>query len=387
MAIMSYSVPREIYYGENALEKLADLKGKKAAIVTGGNSMKKFGFLGKTAEILKKGGIESIVIDGVEPNPSVATVKRGAADMLKFEPDWIIAIGGGSAIDAAKVMWCFYEHPEVTFEEILPVGSMPELRTKAKFVAIPSTSGTASEITAFSVITDPDKSMKYPLVSGEMVPDIAILDPELPSTMPPHITANTGMDVMCHAVEALVSTAATPFTTPYALEAIRLVLDNLAEAYDNGDNLDARMNMHEASALAGMAFTNASLGLVHSLAHKIGGEFHVTHGLANAVLLPYIIAYNEQFTDQYAYGAKVLNIDSLSESIKQLNSKLNIPSSLKALNWEGLTDETFEAVLDRMSKNAFEDPCTLTNPGTPCVADVKMIYKAAYYGKPVELQK
>jgi alcohol dehydrogenase class IV len=387
MTIMSYSVPREIYYGENAMEKLADLKGKKAAIVTGGNSMKKFGFLDKAVAILKKGGIESIIIDGVEPNPSVATVKRGAAAMLEFEPDWIVAIGGGSAIDAAKVMWCFYEHPEVTFEEIVPVGAMPELRKKAKFVAIPSTSGTASEITAFSVITDPEKSMKYPIVSGEMVPDIAILDPELPSTMPPHITANTGMDVMCHAVEALVSIAATPFTTPYALESIRLVTDNLHEAYINGKNLDARMKMHEASALAGMAFTNASLGLVHSLAHKIGGEFHVTHGLANAVLLPYIIAYNEQFTDQYAYGAHVLKIDDLSENIQELNAKLDIPKSLKELGWEGLTDETFEAVLDRMSQNAFEDPCTLTNPGTPCVADVKMIYKAAYYGTPIELKK
>ena len=387
MAIMSYSVPREIYYGENAMQKLAELKGTKAAIVTGGHSMKKFGFIDKAAEILKKGGIKSIIIDGVEPNPSVATVKRGAEAMLKFEPDWIIAIGGGSAIDAAKVMWCFYEHPEITFEEIVPVGSMPALRSKAKFVAIPSTSGTASEITAFSVITDPEKSMKYPLVSGEMVPDIAILDPELPSTMPPDITANTGMDAMCHALEALASIAATPFTTPYALEAIRLVTDNLPEAYAHGKNLDARMKMHEASALAGMAFTNASLGLVHSLAHKIGGEFHVTHGLANAILVPYIIAYNEQFTEQYAYGAEVLKIDNLSANVQRLNAQLSIPKSFKELNGEGLSAEKFEAVLDRMSQHAFEDPCTLTNPGTPTVADVKMLYKAAFYGTPIELKK
>ncbi|MCH3916389.1 MAG: iron-containing alcohol dehydrogenase [Spirochaetia bacterium] len=385
--MMSYSVPREIYYGEGSLEKLAGLKGKKAALVTGGSSMKRFGFIDKVTAILKKGGIEAILIDGVEPNPSVATVKRGAKAMLDFKPDWIIAIGGGSAIDAAKVMWCFYEHPEVTFEQLLPVGSMPALRNKAKFIAIPSTSGTASEITAFSVITDPENHIKYPLVSGEMVPDMAILDPDLPRTMPPHITANTGMDVMCHALEALVSTAATPFTDPYALEAIRLVTDNLPTAYAKGDDLDARLKMHEASALAGMAFTNASLGLVHSLAHKIGGEFGVTHGLANAILLPYIIAYNKQFTDKYAFGEKQLRIPDFAKNVEEINAKVGIPTNFKDCKEVAITPEKFEAVLDRMSQHAFEDPCTLTNPGHPTVADVKMIYKAAYYGTPITLQK
>lgn len=383
---MSFSIPREIYYGDGALEKLADLKGTKAAIVTGGHSMKKFGFLDKAADILKKGGIESIIIDGVEPNPSVATVKRGAKAMEEFGPDWIIAIGGGSAIDAAKVMWCFYEHPELTFEEIVPVGSMPALRNKAKFVAIPSTSGTASEITAFSVITDPENHIKYPIVSGEMVPDVAILDPELPSKMPPHITANTGMDVMCHALEAVASTAATPFTDPYAIQAIKLVADNLTNAYNDGTNMEARLNMHEASALAGMAFTNASLGLVHSLAHKIGGEFGVTHGLANAILLPYVIEYNRQFTDKYNFVEKLLGIDSLSETVKTMNAKMNIPTCFKDCKEVEFTEEKFEAVLDRMSKNAFDDPCTLTNPGTPDVEAVKMLYKSAFYGTPINQQ-
>ena len=236
-----------------------------------------------------KAGIESIVIDGVEPNPSVDTVIRGGKEMAAFQPDWIVAIGGGSALDAAKVMWCFYEYPELKFEEIIEPGSMPPLRNKARFIAIPSTSGTASEITAFSVITDTKNHIKYPIVAADMVPDIAILDPAIPATMPPHITANTGMDVMAHAVEAIASNAATAFTDPYAIQAIKMVIDNLPTAYAQGDNMEARLAMHEASALAGMAFTNASLGLVHSMAHKIGGEFGVTHGLANAIIMHYVI--------------------------------------------------------------------------------------------------
>lgn len=384
MSVMSFSIPREIYYGENSLSKLADLKGTKAAIVTGGNSMKKFGFLDQAAKILKDGGIESIVIDGVEPNPSVKTVIRGAKAMQEFEPDWIVAIGGGSALDAAKVMWCFYEHPELKFEDIIAVGSMPPLRNKARFIAIPSTSGTASEITAFSVITDTDNHIKYPIVAADMVPDIAILDPSLPMKMPSHITANTGMDVMCHALEALASIAATNFTEPYAVRAIELVKKYLPIAYKEAENLEAREAMHEASALAGMAFTNASLGLVHSLAHKIGGEFGVTHGLANAILLPYIIDYNRQFTDRYNYIEELLKVEDIAQVIRELNKKLDIPASFKDCKEVDFNEAKFKEVLDRMSKNAFGDPCTLTNPGTPTVEAVKMIYESAYYGTPIK---
>ncbi|MCK9192222.1 MAG: iron-containing alcohol dehydrogenase [Sphaerochaetaceae bacterium] len=380
MGVNSFSIPRQIFYGENALSELGNLKGKKAAIVTGGHSMKKFGFLDKAVELLKNASIESIIIDGVEPNPSVNTVLSGAKKMEEFNPDWIVAIGGGSALDAAKVMWCFYEHPSLKFEDIIAVGSMPALRNKAKFIAIPSTSGTASEITAFSVITDPENHIKYPLVSGEMVPDIAILDPEIPSKMPAHITANTGMDVMCHALEALVSIARTNLTEPYAVRAIELVKENLPVAYAEPNNLKARENMHEASCLAGMAFTNASLGLVHSLAHKIGGEFGVTHGLANAILLPYVIAYNKQFTDRYTYIEALLGVEDIAEVVRELNKSMNIPTCFKDCKEVDFNEAKFKEVIDRMSKNAFGDPCTLTNPGDPCVADVKMIYTAAYYG-------
>ncbi|MBK5201130.1 MAG: iron-containing alcohol dehydrogenase [Spirochaetaceae bacterium] len=383
MGVFSFSIPRQIFYGENALSELGNLKGTKAAIVTGGHSMKKFGFLDQAVELLKGANIESIIIDGVEPNPSVKTVIAGAKKMQEFNPDWIVAIGGGSALDAAKVMWCFYEYPELKFEDIIAVGSMPTLRNKAKFIAIPSTSGTASEITAFSVITDPENHIKYPIVCGDMVPDIAILDPAIPMKMPAHITANTGMDVICHALEALVSIAKTNFTEPYAVRAIELVIANLPVAYKEPTNLEARENMHEASALAGMAFTNASLGLVHSLAHKIGGEFGVTHGLANAILLPYLVEYNRQFTDRYDYIENLLGVDDIAQVIRDLNVSLSIPASFKDCIEVDFNETKFIEVLDRMSQRAFDDPCTLTNPGDPTVADVKMLYTAAYYGNPI----
>ena len=381
MSYSNFSVPRHIVYGENALEKLGTLVGKRAAIVTGGSSMKKHGFLDRAAALLQQAGMQTIVIDGVEPNPSGATVQRGAQEMLAFGPDWIVAIGGGSALDAAKVMWCFYEHPQLSFEDIIPVGSMPPLRNKARFVAIPSTSGTASEITAFSVITDTEKHIKYPIVALDMVPDLAILDPELPAKMPPQVTANTGMDVMAHAVEAVASIAATSFTDPYAIEAIRLVFEHLATAYEKPDDKAARAHMHNASALAGMAFTNASLGLVHSLAHKIGGEFGVTHGLANAILLPYIIDFNRRSSTKYALVEKLLGIADLAQAIRELNRRLGIPATFKACDEVDFAEEKFKAVLERMSANAHADPCTLTNPGQPTVADVQRIYVAAYYGE------
>ncbi|NCC63656.1 MAG: iron-containing alcohol dehydrogenase [Spirochaetia bacterium] len=384
MSTMSFSIPRTTYYGEGSLKKLAELKGTRAAIVTGGNSMKKFGFLDTCQELLGEAGIQSIIIDGVEPNPSVETVVKGGKTMLDFGPDWIVAIGGGSALDAAKVMWCFYEHPELSFEDIIVPGSMPSLRNKAKFIAIPSTSGTASEITAFSVITDTHNHIKYPIVAADMVPDIAILDPSLPMTMPKHITANTGMDVMCHAVEAVASTAATAFTDPYAIQAIKMVLEHLPVAYQEPKNLEARLAMHEASALAGMAFTNASLGLVHSMAHKIGGEFGVTHGLANAILLPYVIAFNRKFTDKYAYAEKILGVDNLGEAIKEMNKKMEIPTCFKDCTEVDFNEQKFTEVLERMSERAFADPCTLTNPGNPTSEDVKMLFEAAYYGTEVK---
>lgn len=384
MDLKWFRVPKDIVFGEGTLEYLSTLEGKRAILVTGGSSMKRFGFLEEAKGHLEKAGMEVTIFDGVEPNPSVETVEAGAKAMRDFQPDWIIAIGGGSALDAAKIMWAFYEYPELKFEEIIEPNSLPKLRNKAQFIAIPSTSGTASEITAFSVITDVKNHIKYPIVSYEITPDIAILDPALPAKMPPHITANTGMDVLAHAIEAWVSVSATSYTDPMAYEAIRLVFEQLPVAFNNGENMKARTDMHNASALAGMAFTNASLGLVHSLAHKIGGEFGITHGLANAILMPYIVQYNRSATDKVEKLEKALGVDNLSNEIQELNKKLNIPLTLKEVTEVEISEEKFLEVLDRMSKNAFEDPCTLTNPRNSSVEDVKMIYRAAFYGEEVK---
>jgi len=377
----TFLIPRNIEFGENALEVLKGLEGEKAVLVTGGSSMKRFGFLDQAVDYLKEAGIESKIVDGVEPNPSVKTVIRGKEEMLDFNPDWIIAIGGGSALDAAKIMWAFYEHPDLEFEDIIEVASMPKLRNKAKFIAIPSTSGTASEITAFSVITDTENKIKYPIVSAEIVPDIAIVDPKIPATMPAHITANTGMDVLAHAVEAFVSTAASDYSDALALKAIEMVFEYLPKAVSNGDDMVAREKMHNASTMAGMAFSNASLGIVHSLAHKIGGELHVTHGLANAILLPYVIEFNyEAAKEKFAIVEKTLGIDSLADAVRELNKKLDIVPSFKAIDWLDYTEKDFENILDRMSENAHQDPCTLTNPQEPTVEDMKQIYTDSFYG-------
>ncbi|SDC47089.1 MULTISPECIES: iron-containing alcohol dehydrogenase [unclassified Candidatus Frackibacter] len=379
----TFAIPRTVHHGKNSLKELENLEGNKAIIVTDEGTMSKLGFVDKVRKHLKNAGLEVKVFEGVEPDPSVKTVKEGKDIMLDFGPDWIIALGGGSPMDGAKVMWSFYEHPDLKFEDIIEVNSMPKLRNKARFVAIPSTSGTASEITAFAVITDREKKIKYPLVSGEIIPDIAIVDPEIPSTMPKHITANTGMDVLTHAVEAYISTAATDYTDALALKAIDSVFEYLPTAYENGDDLAAREKMHDASTMAGMAFSNASLGIVHSLAHKIGGELHFTHGLSNAILLPYVIEFNyEAAEDKLQKIQDTLGIGCLAEEVHKLNNKVGIPDNFQAIADKfDVTDEMFEDALSRMPENSHKDPCTLTNPNEPTVEDMKVLYEKAYYGK------
>ena len=379
MDLKWFRVPKDIVFGEGTLEYLSTISGKKAVLVTGGNSMKKFGFLNQAKEELEKGGMEVMIIDGVEPNPSIDTVVDGGRKMAEFNPDWIIAIGGGSALDAAKIMWVYYEYPETKFEDLV-AGKFPTLRKKAKLIAIPSTSGTASEITAFSVITDTVNKIKYPLVSYEITPDIAILDPIIPSKTPAYITANTGMDVMTHAIESYTSNAATCYTKPLSMESIKMVYESLIPAYKNGENLKAREDMHNASTLSGMAFTSASLGIVHSMAHKIGGELGITHGLANAVLLPYVIEYNRKSTDGFNEIEKMLGVDDIVTTVKDMNQKVGIPLSLKEIDEVDVSEDKFKGILERMSVNAFNDPCTLTNPRDTSSEDIKGIYLAAYYG-------
>ena len=287
-----FTLPRDIYYGANALENLKTLKGTRAVLVLGGGSMKRFGFVDKALAYLKEAGIETRLIENVEPDPSVETVLNGAAVMREFQPDWIISMGGGSPIDAAKAMWAFYEYPDTTFEDLITPFSFPELRQKARFCAIPSTSGTATEVTAFSVITDYAKGIKYPLADFNITPDVAIIDPALAETMPASLTAHTGMDALTHAIEAYVSTNANPLTDAAATMAIQMITHYLPKAVANGNYMKARDKMAYAQYLAGIAFNNASLGYVHAMAHQLGGFYNLPHGVCNAVLLPYVMKFN-----------------------------------------------------------------------------------------------
>jgi alcohol dehydrogenase class IV len=384
-----FTLPRDIYFGKNALEELRNLKGyNKALIVTGGSSMQKFGFLAKLERVLEEAGLETNKFEGVEPDPSVETVMKGAKAMLEFKPDVIVAIGGGSPIDAAKAMWVFYEYPELNFDDIKTPFTMPKLRKKAIFVAIPSTSGTATEVTAFSVITDYSTKIKYPLADFEITPDIAILDSSIPQTMPPKLVAHTGMDALTHAIEAYVASARSRFSNPLAIEAISMVFDYLLDSYHG--NEEARGEMHIAQCLAGMAFSNALLGITHSLAHKIGAQYGISHGCCNAILLPYVIKYNAKIShNEYAQIARVLNlpgatskqlVDSLIESIEELNFNLNIPATLKDY---GVTEELFESTIDFIAENAVLDPCTASNPRTTTATEMKIILESAFYGQPI----
>jgi len=383
-----FTLPRDIYFGENSLEMLKTLKGKKAVIVTGGGSMKRNGFLDKVEAYLNEAGIEVKHITGVEPDPSVETVMSGAAVMREFQPDWIISIGGGSPIDAAKAMWIFYEYPEFTFEQaIIPFG-IPDLRQKAKFIAIPSTSGTATEVTAFSVITDYKAKIKYPLADFNLTPDIAIVDPALAQTMPPKLTSHTGMDALTHAFEAYVAGRHSSFSDPLAMQAITMIKENLVKSFEG--NVEARNEMHMAQCLAGMAFSNALLGIAHSMAHKVGGVFHIPHGLANAIFLPYVIDFNKKACgDRYATIAKTLKlagntedelIDSLTDMIRDLNKAMNIPCSLAE---NGMTKEEFDANVDFISQNALKDACTGSNPRPINVDEMKKILTCTFTGEKV----
>lgn len=388
---MRFTLPRDIYYGKDSLEVLKTIKGKKAILVIGGGSMKRAGFVDKIIGYLKEAGIETKLFEGVEPDPSVETVMKGAAAMREFEPDLIVALGGGSPIDAAKAMWVFYEYPDTTFEEIIQPFSFPELRKKAKFIAISSTSGTATEVTAFSVITDYAKGIKYPLADFNITPDIAIVDPALVATLPPHLVAHTGMDALTHAIEAYVSTLNSPFTDPLAIKAIQMVNEHLIKSF-SGD-MSSREEMHYAQCLAGEAFSNALLGIVHSLAHKTGAAFstgHIPHGEANAIYLPYVIKYNAKNAEaRYADIARSIGIDGtdaecvtkLCDKIDAMNAELNIPKTLKEF---GLKEDEFKEKVNKIAELAVGDACTGSNPRPVDTESMAKILDAIYYGKEID---
>ena len=401
-----FTLPRELYHGKGALEALKTFEGKRAMVCVGGGSMKRFGFLDRAVDYLKEAGMEVQLFEGIESDPSVETVMRGAKAMEEFQPDWIVAMGGGSPIDAAKAMWIKYEYPDITFEEMCKVFGMPKLRKKAHFCAISSTSGTATEVTAFAVITDYEKGIKYPLADFEITPDVAIVDPDLAETMPQKLVAHTGMDAMTHAIEAYVSTANCDFTDPLALYAIRMIQADLVDSY-NGD-MAKRDSMHNAQCLAGMAFSNALLGIVHSMAHKTGAAFadygaHLIHGAANAMYLPKVIAFNakdETAAKRYAVIADEMKLggETTEEKIKLLiaylrgmNDKLNIPQCIKNYGKDSypteqgfVPEDVFLERLHDIAVNAIADACTGSNPRQPSVEEMEKLLKCCYYDTEVD---
>lgn len=392
-----FTLPRDIYHGKGCLEELKNLKGKKAILVVGGGAMKRQGFLQKATDYLKEAGMEVEVFEGVEPDPSVETVMKGAEAMRAFEPDWIVAMGGGSPIDAAKAMWAFYEYPETTFEQLIIPFNFPTLRTKARFCAIPSTSGTATEVTAFSVITDYAKGIKYPLADFNITPDVAIVDPELAETMPAKLTAHTGMDAMTHAIEAYVSTLHCDYTDPLALHAIKMIHNDLKASFD-GD-MDARDRMHNAQCLAGMAFSNALLGIVHSMAHKTGAAYtggHIVHGCANAMYLPRVIQFNaknEEAAKRYAEIATFIGlkgegtddlVKALVDELKAMNVSLNIPNGIKEYEGGIIDEKEFMDKLPTVAELAIGDACTGSNPRIPNQEEMEKLLKACFYGEDVD---
>ena len=407
-----FKVPEKIYFEAGSIAYLEKMQDISRAFIVTDPGMVKLGYVDKILYHLRKRSqyVHSEIFAEVEPDPSFDTIKKGVEMMNTFNPDVIIAIGGGSPIDAAKGMWLFYEHPEADAEGLKlkfmdirkRTYKFPKLGEKAKMVCIPTTSGTGSEVTSFAVITDKKINKKYPLADYELTPDVAIIDPDLVKSLPKSVTADTGMDVLTHGLESYVSNMASDFTDGLAMKAIELVYKNVREAYNNGDNQYAREKMHNASCIAGMAFSNAFLGVNHSIAHKLGGEFHIPHGRANAIILPYVIRYNatkptkfvsfpkyEYFiADQkYADIAKRLGlkaktteqgVDSLIEAVKELNRDLNIPKTLREA---GVDEQEFLAKVDKLSEMAFEDQCTTANPRVPLVHEIKELMLQAYYGE------
>lgn len=350
--------------------------------------------------------MEVELFEGIESDPSVDTVMRGAAAMEKFQPDWIVAMGGGSPIDAAKAMWIKYEYPSITFEDMCKVFGIPKLRRKAHFCAVSSTSGTATEVTAFSIITDYEKGIKYPIADFEITPDVAIVDPELAETMPKKLVAHTGMDAMTHAIEAYVSTAHCDYTDPLALFAIMHIQKELIPSY-NGD-MEKRDTMHNAQCLAGMAFSNALLGIVHSMAHKTGAAFadygaHIIHGAANAMYLPKVIAFNAKNPGakrRYGIIADYMGLGGANDDekvkllisyLRHMNDELNIPHCIQHYGADSyptekgfVPEDVFLARLSEIAKNACSDACTASNPRIPTQEEMEQLLKACYYDTEVD---
>lgn len=409
-----FRVPEKVYfkYGSLpvALRELKDLGKKKAFIVTD-KVLYDLGFVDTVIRVLEEIGVDYKVFFDVAPDPTLATARKGAAEMASFQPDTIIAVGGGSPMDAAKIMWVLYEHPEVKFEDLAMrfmdirkrVYKFPTMGEKAMMVAIPTSAGTGSEVTPFAVITDEKTGVKYPLADYELTPDMAIVDAELMMKMPRGLTSASGIDALTHALEAYVSVLASEYTNGLALEAIRLIFKYLPAAYNEGTtNIKAREKMAHASTIAGMAFANAFLGVCHSMAHKLGSMHHIPHGVANALMIDEVIRFNavdnprkQAAFPQYKYPnaktryakiADYLNLGGNTEeekvelliaAIQELKAKVGMPKTIKEA---GVSEKKFYATLDEMSEQAFDDQCTGANPRYPLISELKQMYINAFEG-------
>jgi acetaldehyde dehydrogenase/alcohol dehydrogenase len=404
-----FKIPERIYFEPGSIQYLEKMPDITKALIVTDQIMMKLGYVDKALYYLRKRRdyVHTEIFADVEPDPSIDTVRRGAAIANAFNPDVIIALGGGSPIDAAKAIWLFYENPNTDFEALTMkfmdirkrIYKLPKLGKRAKLVAVPTTSGTGSEVTSFTVITDKAANIKYPIADYELTPDVAIIDPEFVMSIPPGVTADTGLDVLTHAIEAYVSVMASDYTDGLAMKSAQLVFQYLPKAYQNGQDKLAREKMHNASTMAGMAFTNAFLGINHSLAHTLGAVFHIPHGRANAVMMPHVIAYNAQvptkFTsfpkyeyyiahEKYAEIARGLNlpgstvpdlVNSLIQAIRNLMGELKMPMTLSEC---GVEAAAFESKVKYMSERAFEDQCTTANPRLALISELEELYRKAY---------
>ncbi|MFJ9339610.1 bifunctional acetaldehyde-CoA/alcohol dehydrogenase [Streptomyces sp. NPDC101733] len=409
-----FKVPPKIYFERNSIRYLGEMEGIGRVSIVTDKTMVALGFVQRVTDILnsRPGKVAIQVIDNVEPNPELSTVQAGAAMMREFRPDTIIGLGGGSPMDAAKIMWLMYERPEVEFgdtkEKFFDVRkrayTFPSLGEKAKMVAIPTTSGTGSEVTPFAVISDPAAAQKYPLADYALTPNVAIVDPVLPMGLPATVTADSGFDALTHATEAYVSAYSNDYTDGLCLQAIKLIFENLQRCVVDGPNdPEAREKMHNASTVAGMAFANAFLGLVHAMAHTLGNTFKVAHGRTNAILLPHVIRHNGTVShkatpwpkaevyrapERFQEIARMLGlpaataaegVESYAKAVEELRTKCGIPASFAE---EGVDEAAFVEALPTQAMNAYADQCAPANPRMPMIDDMRQLMRQAYYGNP-----
>jgi alcohol dehydrogenase class IV len=383
-----FTSPRTIVFGEEALEYLKEIEGERAFIVSG-KFVGRMGIADKVADYLKEAGIEVSIFNEVEPEPSVGTIEKGAKAMAEFRPDWIIGLGGGSSMDAAKAMWILYERPDMEVAMINPLEKLG-LRKKSKLLCIPTTSGSGSEANWAMIITDSDGAVKMELPSKEAVPDVVILDPELPSLMPPTLTAQTGLDVLAHAVEAYVSQWRNDFSDALAIRAIQLVFTYLPVTYENGKSLEAREKMHNASTMAGWAFSNSQVGVVHCMAHAFGALFRIPHGRCVGIFLPYSMEFSvPEVKERYVQIANAIGvecatddeaIEGLLRAIRDLKRRLGEPATIRDA---GITDEEFQTQLDGLVDRAMLSASTPTCPRIPSADDYRKLFICAFSGQRV----